>query len=580
MVAIEVNFLTGRYVATAHHDRRRPEWPPAPARLFSAFVATWADADDPDASERQALEWLEAQPPPAVAASEAVSRKVVSHFVPVNDASVISPASYLKRAEKIKEFSDALTDALFESEGEITRTVRGIQTKIRKQRDVSNLVTQPGNTSPKSAVEMLPSGYGKYYWREKKGGGKKETITAGRPKQERSFPSVTPDVPRVTYLWSADPPAALEHALDGLLARVTRLGHSSSLVSCRLTEDPPAPNYVPGEGSMVLRSVRRGQLAALERAHSQHQATRPRTLPFTTVRYRASITEAEQTRHLRADMAGEWILFEFTPRSRTFPAARAVEVSAALRKTVFRYAADPLSEALSGHEPAGAPSSRPHVGFLALPWVGHAHADGRLMGVAIGIPDGLDRSARHSLFRAIGVWEQTVSHTERPMALTFGRRGVLELERLKGPSALVTLRPGVWRRPSRRWVSATPVALPAHPGRLTGGTASARAAAWRRAEQAVVDSCLHVGLPEPADVVLSLAPFITGALPALRFPAFQQRHRSGGEPVARRLVHASVVFDRPLAGPLLLGSGRYVGLGLMRPVQEESDTQEKADTDE
>ena len=47
---IEVNFLTGRFVATCHNDRRQPEWPPHPARLFSALVAAWADADEPDPS--------------------------------------------------------------------------------------------------------------------------------------------------------------------------------------------------------------------------------------------------------------------------------------------------------------------------------------------------------------------------------------------------------------------------------------------------------------------------------------------------------------------------------------------------
>ena len=560
MIAIEVNFLTHRYVATAHHDRRRHEWPPDPARVFSALVATWADADDPDPSERAALEWLEVQPPPAVVASGAVSRKVVSHFVPVNDASVISPSSYRNRAEKIEEFSDALTDALSESEGEVTRTVRGIQTRIRKKRDVSDLVTQPGNKRPKSAVEMLPSGYGNYYWREKKHGENKETITTGRPKQERSFPSVTPDVPRVTYLWSADPPAALKHALDGLLALVTRLGHSSSLVSCRLTADPPDPTFVPGDGLKVMRSVRRGQLLALERVYEQHKADKPRSLPFAPVRYRAVSAVTDGVSNLRSDTAGEWLVFEFRPGSRNFPATRAVEIATTLRKAIFRYAADPLPEGLSGHQTGGVPSTRAHVGFLALPWVGHAHADGRLMGVAIGVPDSVDGGSKRALLRAVGAWEQAAC----PLALTFGRDGVIEMERLIGSSALATLRPQLWHRPSRRWVSATPVALPAHPGRLTGGTASARGAAWRRAEQAVIDSCRHVGLPEPASVVVSLDPFVAGALPAFMFPAFHQRG-SNGQPVARRLVHVAVTFDRPLEGPLALGAGRYIGLGLMRP---------------
>ena len=86
-----------------------------------------------------------------------------------------------------------------------------------------------------------------------------------------------------------------------------------------------------------------------------------------------------------------------------------------------------------------------------------------------------------------------------------------------------------------------------------------------------MDSCRHVGLPEPADVVVSLDPLITGGLLASRFPAFHQRGR-GGEPVARRLVHTSVTFEQPLAGPLVLGAGRYVGLGLMRPFEVEDDS--------
>ncbi len=552
MVAIEVNFLTGRFVATAHHDRRRAEWPPHPARFFSALVATWADADVPDPSERQALEWLESQHPPAVAASDAVSRKVTSHYVPVNDSSVISPASYMKRVEQCDGLRDELDEALFASDGEINRRVRGLQTKIRRKMDVANLVTEPGNTSPESALDLLPE---------------------GRGKQERWFPSVSPAVPRVTYLWVAEPPEDLKGALDGLLARVTRLGHSSSLVSCRLSANPPKPDYIPGDGLTVMRSVRNGQLSALERAHDRHLTIRPRTLPSVAVRYRAATEVSEEASHIRADTAGEWLIFEFAPGSRRLPMSRAVEVTTTLRKAVFRYAADPLPEGLSGHLPDRTPSPRPHAAFLALPWVGYPHADGRLMGMATSAPDGMDAESKRALLRAIGVWEQTAS----PLRLTFGRQGVLEMERLIGSSALVTLRPQIWRRSSRRWVTATPLALPTHPGRLTGGTASARQSAWQKAEEAVVESCRHVGLPEPADVVLSLYPFIVGSLPSFRFPAFHQRGQDG-KPVARRLVHATVTFDQPVSGPLMLGAGRYLGLGLMRPVTVKDELQDKEKT--
>ena len=35
-----------------------------------------------------------------------------------------------------------------------------------------------------------------------------------------------------------------------------------------------------------------------------------------------------------------------------------------------------------------------------------------------------------------------------------------------------------------------------------------------------------------------------------------------------RLRHLEVLFDRPVHGPLALGDGRFLGLGLMRPVDE------------
>ena len=84
-----MNFLTGRYVATAYNNRRAGEWPPHPARLFSAMVDAWADRDERELQESRILEWLEEQGPPAIAAGEAEHRRVVSHFVPVNDATIV-----------------------------------------------------------------------------------------------------------------------------------------------------------------------------------------------------------------------------------------------------------------------------------------------------------------------------------------------------------------------------------------------------------------------------------------------------------------------------------------------------------
>lgn len=577
MTVIEVSFLTGRYGATSHHDRAEPEWPPHGARLFSAMVATWADAELPDDAERAALEWLEALPPPRITAPEAVRRRVVSHFVPVNDASVISPAQYQRRANALGELVAQWEDQVDASKGEVTKRIERLQDKINKARDVDSLAGRVGNTNEASALALLPD---------------------GRVKKERHFPSVTlvePQVagssgdqvtmlprvglaPSVTFAWDESAPPDIARALDGLLGRVARLGHSSSLVSCRLRDEEPVATHTPGGGTLMLRWVRPGQLAALEEEHQRHQAIRPRSLPFRGVRYSEAASEkAETSDPMRSSTAGDWIVFELEPGYRQLPMTRTVELARVLRESVLSHAPDPLPEGVCGHRPDGTPTGSPHIAFLALPNVGHEHADGRIMGLAVALPHGLDAAARDATLRGIRSWELERERGDRPLELTMGRGGIVEMRRRQPPFALVSLRPRVWARPSRWWASATPVALPTHPGHLRRGSPAARAKAWARAEEAVAKSCEHVGLPRPVGVRVSLVSSLIGSRPANDFPVFRQGRGAGGG-VVRRLVHASVEFAEPVGGPLVLGSGRFLGLGLMRPVDEAAT--DEAATDE
>ncbi len=85
MFALEAEFLTGRYVATACDDRESAEWPPHPSRLFSALVAAHVERDSQDLAEWDALRWLEVQAPPSLSFTEASPRDVMTVFVPVND---------------------------------------------------------------------------------------------------------------------------------------------------------------------------------------------------------------------------------------------------------------------------------------------------------------------------------------------------------------------------------------------------------------------------------------------------------------------------------------------------------------
>ena len=454
--AVEVNFLTGRYVATSHNDRRLAEWPPHPARLFSALVATWADEHDP--LERRALEWLERQGPPAIAASDAIPRRVLSHFVPVNDASIFSRAWREKKPTELYELFDQLHAELVRTAGEVTKQVGRMQEKLAGKKDLGDMLAQVGKTPVNSAEALFPD---------------------GRGKQERAFPSVSPEVPRVTYIWSACPSDDVEDGLDRLLNRMTRLGHSSSLVSCRITEEPPNPTHLvttDGAGTS-MRTVKAGQLTTLEDLYLRHQQVRPRSLPYVAVHYRsAEVAEKEPT--ARPATAGEWVVFSFHPTSRAYPSSRAVEIAAVMRREILSRVGDPPPEGVCGLHPDGTPALMPHMAIIPIPHVGFEHADGRLLGMAVSVPDATTEAAQSAIYRAIGQWERAASQRVRisapSLSLTLGRGQRLGLRRITGPADLISLRPSVWRGPSRHWVSATPIALPRHPGSLSRGNAAVR----------------------------------------------------------------------------------------------------------
>lgn len=92
MLALEVELLLGRCVATDTSDRERAEWPPHPTRLFSALVDALGDVrldseQDFNACE-SALRWLETLPAPEIAASydkDVSLRTPRRHWVPIND---------------------------------------------------------------------------------------------------------------------------------------------------------------------------------------------------------------------------------------------------------------------------------------------------------------------------------------------------------------------------------------------------------------------------------------------------------------------------------------------------------------
>ncbi len=559
MFALEITLLTGRYVATSFDDRGRAEWPPHPARLFSALCATHFEALEPPVAEREALAWLERQGAPEITAPEASAREVVTVFVPVNDTSVVgSLDKELGALDEARAEMGAAKEkggkALAAAEKKLAKAAARLEEATRKA--IAPVAPgKEGKEGPADAVSLLPE---------------------RRTRQPRTFPSVAPEEigsvdPQVVFVWpEAEPSLEQRSTLDALAARVVRLGHSSSLASVRVREDRPAPTWVPDavsarptQDTTVLRVVGSGQVEALSSAFERLGDAPGRVMPAAFQRYVRP--RLDQTPELPTTLFGDdWIVLRRVDGPR-LPSIRAVDIARALRNALMAAHGPDAPEVLSGHRPSGSRSERPHMAYLPLPFVASQHADGSILGVALVLPREATEEERITVYRTLHRWEgqerQGDEDTPR-LPLLLGRSGVLGVARLEDEAAQSTLRASTWCAASRIWSSATPVALDRNPGDLRSSDPTKEAAAYAEAEATIAASCVRLGLPAPLRVTVQPAAPLAGADKARHFPPFS----TGKPPVQRVLVHATLIFATRVTGPILLGAGRYFGLGLFRPL--------------
>lgn len=553
-LVLQLRCLTERYVATAFNDRETAEWPPHPARIYSALVATWADAGVDDHAEREALSWLATLDAPDIYASAAHGRDVVPHFVPVNDPSVLK--DFTNQRSKLAELEDALlrlqadaapAKALAKQEQAIAKARTSLDTLMMRDHQAAEGEASKGVVD--DAVALLPD---------------------HRGKQPRTFPSVRPDDPRVFLRWIGAPDEVDRHrpALGRVASRVTRVGHSASLVACSIVDDCPTPTWQPSaRGDEVFRVPGPGQLEQLVQAYERHRGVEPRVLPCRFQRYRrADEHERSQAKHSCFD--DDWIVFRQMSGPR-FGSSLIAELTRTLRAALMHHAEQPPPELLSGHRAEGGPSERPHVATIGLPFVGHPHATGDVLGLALVFPREASDQERRAVLQAIGRWEarRRVELDDEladapTLALQLGHRGVVDLARVEwGTSPLATLRPRTWCRVARVWITATPIALDRNPGNLRARESASAEAAYAAAAESIALSCERIGLDRPVRVDVHPSVPLVGAAKASAFPAFP-----ADQAKAQRVkVHARIEFAEPVAGPILLGAGRYFGLGLCFP---------------
>lgn len=328
-------------------------------------------------------------------------------------------------------------------------------------------------------------------------------------------------------------------------------------------------------GEDVFRVPGPSQLVQLEQAFERHAEIEPRVLPCRFQRY-ARVGRAE-ARVTSASLFGQdWLVFRQMSGRRMSQTA-GPEIARAMRGALMKHGGDPPPELLSGHSPDGAPSSLPHLAIVPLPFVGSTHATGEVLGFALIFPRDVDASARQAVLRAVGLWE-SARRAELdddlidtpPLQLMLGRAGVIELERVEwGRAPLKTLRSETWCRPSQAWATATPIALDRNPGDLYSHDREKAAAAHEAAARIIGTACERIGLPAPAYVQIHPSVPLRGSVKARAFP----RYPSDPNKHQRVKVHARMDFSVPVEGPVLLGAGRFHGLGLCLPLPDEGTMQ-------
>lgn len=377
----------------------------------------------------------------------------------------------------------------------------------------------------------------------------------GRTRSERRIPTASVGDSPVEVFWPGHDAGEHLDNLRRLAAAVASLGHPSSLVQVSVATDfqehgdygtdgtwiDLTPN---DEGLIPLRVPHGGRFDHLVERY--HAVPRRRPAPSKWVAY----SEAKPTVRALSGLFGDLVVFRLRGNGR-LPIVSTAQVLRAMRGAVMAHSDQPPAEVISGHAagstPEGPkPSQRPHLALVPLPDVGHTHAGGHLLGIAAVLPRDLAPDERRACLIALG---RAAKHP-----LTIGQLGSWDLERQSAFTERYGLLPSTWSVANRHWATVTPFVFGKYPDTPYGDEAVAL----------VCESCRLSGLPEPAGVEVGPVSPVTGVPRASEFPPLASRP---GKP-RKCHVHLRLTFAEPVAGPLLVGWGRYQGYGLCRPLQE------------
>ncbi len=501
------------------HDGRyhgRGDWPPSPARVFQALVAGAGLGGPLKDSEKKALEWIESQPAPIIATPLGRQcERGVLFYMPNNDSDSIGGDP--RRMGKIRTATKVFRPFLFDS-----------------------------------------------------------------------------NIPFI-YAWPLDASAeddGLARELCALAERVYQLGRGIDMAWAwgelldneqleELLADYPGRLWRPsaGESRTTLQVPCPGSLESVElryRAFAQrfHYVMDGRAVKVTfrkapRLRFRLVSYDTTPTRQLY-ELRDPATDATFAPWPLAHASPLIVQLRdgavARLQRSMPTHRAD-IARALVGRKPDGANDGPPEdrVRIIPLPSIGHVHADHEIRRILVEVPATCPLRAADVQWAFSGLDVVDMETGESRAVLT--RADDEGFQRHYGVGG---------SQGHRVWRTVTPAALPADAQRRRidparkreeAKTGSERRTEVLRAAHAVRQALRHAGVRAGVSAIrVQREPFEANGA---RVEAFADGTRFAKE----RLWHVEIVLETPVPGPLVIGDGRFLGLGVMAPWRATADAQ-------
>jgi CRISPR-associated protein Csb2 len=489
------------------HDGRyhgAGNWPPAPARLFQALIAGSGISGPLPPDHLKALEWMETVcAPPIIAAPRAALGQSVGNFVPNND---------------------------LDAKGGDPRNIGAIRTKKQIRPRIFEA------TTPFHYAWEIPAG---------EESSDQSVVLQQLADRVYQFGRGVDFAWATAELMSEKDLDSLLNGYAGTVHRPTPLGSNGLALAC------PEKGSLSSLERRYAANAERFDLIQSGRVFSQSFRQQPKAR-FRLVAYDSP--PARRIFDLREPEALErfspWPLsgvYQLVKLSRDLAGQKMTTAFPAQEADVQRWLIGRQANGSNG----GSPAER--IRLIPIPSIGHEHADMRVRRLLVEIP-GACPFAPEDVFWAFSGLRIEADKGGPLLAPSSGPDMLKYYSAEKGAT--------VWR-------SVTPIAVPESAGRRriepSRRSAEAKPASEKRAEQnraahAVIVALRHADVRSPvAQIAVQREPF-NGS--GERVEAFAAGSRFAKE----RLWHVEITFTEPHLGPLIVGDGRFSGLGILIPV--------------